>query len=123
MQWYETNGERMRIGLEPDDSMLAMPVRIEVSLTGAPWVFRARLLEAEADYCLLTLVDPYAPALRRGAAAVLHIGTPGMGERSIAGTIADVSPRPTGLTIRCAINRAANAAGLAPALTYPRRSA
>ena len=82
-----------------------MPVRVEVSLTGAPWEFRARLIEAGADYCLLTLVSPCAPAMRRGATAVLHVGTLGGGDISFAATITDVLPRPAGLTFRCTLER------------------
>jgi hypothetical protein len=105
MQWSDVDEqhEGQRAGL--DVSLLAMPVRIEVSLTGAPWEFRARLLEAGADYCLLTLVSPYAPALRRGATAVLHVGTLGRGDVSFAATITAVLPRPSGLVIRCAVER------------------
>jgi hypothetical protein len=106
MQWEEADdgrgeGRAGAFGI----SMLAMPVRVEVSLTGAPWEFRARLLEAGPDYCLLTLVSPCAPALRRGATAVLHVGTLGAGEVTFAATISDMSPRPSGLTIRCAVER------------------
>src|SRR2546430_14559508 len=81
-------------------SLLARPVRVEVSLTGAPWEFRARLLEAGADYCLLTLVSPCAPAMRRGATAVLPVGTLGGGDLSVAATVPGVVPRPAGLTFR-----------------------
>lgn len=105
MQWGETSGDEERDAPGLGVSLLAMPVRVEVSLTGAPWQFRARLLEARADSCLLTVVDPCAPALRRGASAVLHIGTLGSDDWTISTTISDVSPRPTGLTIRCAIDR------------------
>ena len=98
-------------------SLLAMPVRVEVSLTGAPWEFRARLLEAGADYCLLTLVSPCAPAMRRGATAVLHVGTLGGGDISFAATITDVLPRPAGLTFRCTLERlGASDTGLATRL-------
>lgn len=103
-----------------------MPVRVEVSLTGAPWEFRARLLEAGADYCVLTVVSPCAPALRRDATATLHVGTLGAGELTFHATIADVSPRPSGLTIRCNVTRAlASESGVANVLAaaWRRRSA
>jgi hypothetical protein len=107
MQWSDVDeqDEGHKAGRGLDISLLAMPVRVEVSLTGAPWEFRARLLEAGADYCLLTLVSPCAPALRRGATAVLHVGTLGGGELSFAATITAVLPRPAGLTFRCTLER------------------
>ena len=114
MQWdewgdgHDEPGGGMRFGI----SALAMPVRVEVSLSGTPWEFRARLLEAGADHCLLTLVSPCAPALRRGASAILHVGTLGADEITFAATIVDVSPRPSGLTIRCDVERVAGSAGL-----------
>lgn len=107
MQWDEWDDDQNDAGaaLSFGISALAMPVRVEVSLSGTPWEFRARLLEAGADYCVLTLVSPCAPALRRGAEALLHVGTLTAGEIAFAATIADVAPRPTGLTIRCAVKR------------------
>jgi hypothetical protein len=107
MQWGDVDErqERLQAGRGLDISLLSLPVRVEVSLTGAPWEFRARLLEAGTEYCLLTLVSPCAPAMRRGATAVLHVGTLGGGELSFAATITDVLPRPAGLTFRCALER------------------
>src|SRR5438270_8930194 len=107
MPWGDVDEpqEGPQAGRGLDISLLSMPVRVEVSLTGAPWEFRARLLEAGADYCVLTLVSPCAPALRRGAEALLHVGTLTAGEIAFAATIADVAPRPTGLTIRCSVER------------------
>ena len=119
MQWgdVDEHQERRQAGRGLDVSLLSMPVRVEVSLTGAPWEFRARLLEAGADYCLLTLVSPCAPALRRGATAVLHVGTLGGGDLSFAATITDVLPRPAGLTFRCTLERlGASETGLAARL-------
>ena len=119
MQWGDVDEQQEghAAGRGLDISVLAMPVRVEVSLTGAPWEFRARLLEAGADYCLLTLVSPCAPALRRGATAVLHVGTLGGGDISFAATITDVLPRPAGLTFRCALERlGASDTGLATRL-------
>ena len=119
MQWgdIDEHHERPQAGRGLDISLLSMPVRVEVSLTGAPWEFRARLLEAGADYCLLTLVSPCAPAMRRGATAVLHVGTLGGGDLSFAATITDVLPRPAGLTFRCALERlGASETGLAARL-------
>src|SRR5919109_1799635 len=119
MQWSESENEfdGASAWRGPDVSVLMMPVRVEVSLTGAAWEFRARLLEAGADYCLLTLVSPCAPALRRGATAVLHVGTLGGGDLSFAATITDVLPRPAGLTFRCALERlGASETGLAARL-------
>src|SRR2546430_7057655 len=86
-------------------SLLARPVRVEVSLTGAPWEFRARLIEAGADYCLLTLVSPCAPAMRRGATAVLHVGTLAGGAISFAPPTTDGLPRPPALTFPSALGR------------------
>jgi hypothetical protein len=119
MQWGDVDErqERLQAGRGLDISLLSMPVRVEVSLTGAPWEFRARLLEAGADYCLLTLVSPCAPAMRRGATAVLHVGTLRGGDLSFAATITDVLPRPAGLTFRCALERrGASETGLAAKL-------
>jgi len=119
MQWGDGDEQQEghAAGRGLDISLLAMPVRVEVSLTGAPWEFRARLLEAGADYCLLTLVSPCAPAMRRGATAVLHVGTLGGGDISFAATITDVLPRPAGLTFRCALERlGASDTGLATRL-------
>lgn len=106
MQWGDDD-ERDGFDLRRDlnISMLSLPVRVEVLLSGTPWEFRARLLEAGADYCMLVLVSPCAPAMRRGAAALLHVGTLGGGEVVFAATISDVVPRPTGLTFRCSIER------------------
>ena len=107
MQWGDDDDQRDDYDLRRDlnISMLSLPVRVEVLLSGTPWEFRARLLEAGATYCVLTLVSPCAPALRRGAAAVLHVGTLGGGDISFAATISDVLPRPTGLSFRCDIER------------------
>ena len=119
MQWGDVDEQQEghEAGRGLAISLLAMPVRVEVSLTGAPWEFRARLLEAGADYCLLTLVSPCAPAMRRGATAVLHVGTLGGGDLSFAATITDVLPRPAGLTFRCALERlGASETGLAARL-------
>src|SRR2546423_4108448 len=105
MQWgdIDEHHERPQAGRGLDISLLSMPVRVEVSLTGAPWEFRARLLEAGADYCLLTLVSPCAPAMRPGATAGLHVGTLGGGQPSVAPPTTDVLPRPAGLTFPCAL--------------------
>ena|SRR5438105_5604903 len=119
MPWGDVDEpqEGPQAGRGLDISLLSMPVRVEVSLTGAPWEFRARLLEAGADYCLLTLVSPCAPAVRRGATAVLHVGTLGAGDLSFSATITDVLRRPAGLTIRCALERlGASDTGLAARL-------
>ena len=119
MQWGDVDEQQEghAAGRGLGISLLAMPVRVEVSLTGAPWEFRARLLEAGADYCLLTLVSPCAPAMRRGATAVLHVGTLGGGDLSFAATITDVLPRPAGLTFRCTLERlGASDTGLATRL-------
>ena len=125
MQWgdvdeqHEGPQSRRRLHI----SLLSLPVRVEVTLTGAPWEFRARLLEAGADYCLLTLVSPCAPALRRGATAVLHVGTLGGGDLSFAAMITDVLPRPAGLTFRCTLERlGASETGLAARLNKAIRS-
>src|SRR5256714_15042634 len=84
MPWGDVDEpqEGPQAGRGLDISLLSMPVRVEVSLTGAPWEFRARLLEAGGDYCLPTLVSPCAPAMRRGATAGFHGGTPGGGDPS-----------------------------------------
>jgi hypothetical protein len=119
MQWGDVDEQQEghEAGRGLGISLLAMPVRVEVSLTGAPWEFRARLIEAGADYCLLTLVSPCAPAMRRGATAVLHVGTLGGGDISFAATITDVLPRPAGLTFRCTLERlGASDTGLAARL-------
>ena len=119
MQWGDVDEQQEghAAGRGLGISLLAMPVRVEVSLTGAPWEFRARLIEAGADYCLLTLVSPCAPAMRRGATAVLHVGTLGGGDISFAATITDVLPRPAGLTFRCTLERlGASDTGLATRL-------
>src|SRR2546423_14853400 len=107
MPWGDVDEpqEGPQAGRGLDISLLSMPVRVEVSLTGAPWEFRARLLEAGADYCLLTLVSPCAPAMRRGATAVLHAGTPGGGGPSFPAPITDVLPRPPGPTLPCTLER------------------
>lgn len=109
MQWGDDDDRREGYDLRRDlnISMLSLPVRVEVLLSGTPWEFRARLLEAGADYCVLTLVSPCAPALRRGATALLYLGTLGGGEVTFAATISDVLPRPTGLSFRCAVERLA----------------
>ena len=125
MQWSDVDDQQERPQTERGlhFSLLSLPVRVEVSLTGAPWEFRARLLEAGADYCLLTLVSPCAPALRRGATAVLHVGTLGGGDLSFAATITDVLPRPAGLTFRCTLQRlGASETGLAARLNSAVRS-
>jgi hypothetical protein len=125
MQWGDVDEqhEGSRSGRGLHISLLSLPVRVEVSLTGAPWEFRARLLEAGADYCLLTLVSPCAPALRRGATAVLHVGTLAGGDLSFAATITDVLPRPAGLTFRCTLERlGASETGLAARLNSAVRS-
>jgi hypothetical protein len=119
MQWGDVDEqhEGPQSGRGLHISLLSLPVRVEVSLTGAPWEFRARLLEAGADYCLLTLVSPCAPALRRGATAVLHVGTLAGGDLSFAATITAVLPRPGGLTFRCTLERlGASETGLAARL-------
>src|SRR5438874_7335964 len=121
MQWGDVDEQQEghEAGRGLAISLLSMPVRVEVSLTGAPWEFRARLLEAGADYCLLTLVSPCAPAVRRGATAILHVGTLGAGELSFSATITDVLRRPAGLTIRCALERlGASETDLAARLYY-----
>lgn len=112
MQWGDDD-QRGDYDLRRDHniSMLSLPVRVEVLLSGTPWEFRARLLEAGADYCVLTLVSPCAPAMRRGATAVLHVGTLGGGDISFAAIISDVLPRPVGLTFRCEVERLNQAAG------------
>lgn len=125
MQWADwedvSNDSGGEHGL--DVSVLSMPVRVEVSLTGAPWEFRARLVEAGVDYCQLVLVSPCAPVLRRGATATLHVGTLGAGEITFAATVTDVMPRTSGLTIRCAVERVNAAAdGIAGALSTAWRS-
>ena len=125
MQWGDVDEqhEGPQSGRGLHISLLSLPVRVEVSLTGAPWEFRARLLEAGADYCLLTLVSPCAPALRRGATAVLHVGTLGGGDLSFAAMITDVLPRPAGLTFRCTLERlGASETGLAARLNKAIRS-
>src|SRR5207248_9018679 len=113
MPWGDVDEpqEGPQAGRGLDISLLSMPVRVEVSLTGAPWEFRARLLEAGADYSLLTLVRPCAPAMRRGATAVVHVGTLGGGDLSFAATITDALPRPAVRTFHWP------AARLAPAAT------
>jgi hypothetical protein len=98
-------------------SILSMPVRVEVSLTGAPWEFRARLVEAGADYCVLALISPCAPALRRDATALLHVGTLGSAELTFTATVTDVVARPSGLTLRCSVERVSGERDIAGALS------
>ncbi|HZS90749.1 MAG TPA: hypothetical protein VFE42_25055 [Chloroflexota bacterium] len=105
MQWDVFDEKEPRGGTRGSDvSYLALPVRLEVSLTGAPWEFRARLVELGSDYCILTLLSPCAPALRRDATATLYIGTLGPGEVVFDAIITDLLPRHTGMTFRCAIH-------------------
>jgi hypothetical protein len=105
MQWDVFDEKEPRSGARGSDvSYLALPVRVEVSLTGAPWEFRARLVELGSDYCILTLLSPCAPALRREATATLYIGTLGPGEVVFDAIITDLLPRPSGMTFRCAIH-------------------